>query len=224
MKITLHLISAITVCLIAVGSVSALTPNEVLVVYNSNPITPGNNPIFNIASEGVAKYYVSARGIPSANLLSLSQAPYTESCTETQYLATIATPISNYLSTHPNIKCIVLCYGIPSRIIYQPNYDMSVDSALTLLGNPGVPNAQGEFARHWGLNLSNPFRGKNAGFDDFRGSAENAMQVTIDGQQVTWKLNYLVCRLDGFGEPTTQQPACQTEMRLTISAGRGILR
>ena len=189
------------------------------VVYNTRPsIIP--------VSRAVADYYACSRSIPQGNVCGINTIT-AEAISHTEYLLTIASPLwTNYLSKpeYSHIKCIVLCYGIPSRIIYQPNYDMSVDSALALLGNPGVPNAQGEFARHWGLNLSNPFRGKNAGFDDFRGSAENAMQVTIDGQQVTWKLNYLVCRLDGFGEPTTQQPACQTEMRLTISAGRGILR
>lgn len=217
MKITLHLISAITVCLIAVGSVSALTPNEVLVVYNSNPITPGNNPIFNIASEGVAKYYVSARGIPSANLLSLSQAPYTENCTETQYLATIATPISNYLSTHPNIKCIVLCYGIPSWMsVPTSNGRQGIDSTLELLGNDGALDANKLIVSH-----QNPYYNKNVDFDEFRNSAANTINV---GSGQAWKLNYLVCRLDGFSEPTTQQPACRTGMRLTISAGRGILR
>ena len=191
--------------------VYAISPAEVLVVYNSNVFTPNNpsspdyNPDFDQESKAVAQYYASTRNIPVTNVIDLENAPYTEAVTHNQYRDFIASPLwTNYLSKpeYSHIKCIVLCYGIPSRIIYQPNYDMSVDSALTLLGNPGVPNAQGEFARHWGLNLSNPFRGKNAGFDDFRGSAENAMQVTLDGQQVTWKLNYLVTRLDAFSEPT----------------------
>ena len=175
----------------------ALNGSEVLVVYNTR------EPI-GASSATVAEYYAVQRNIPAQNRVGIDTRD-TEAVTEAEYRNFIASPLwTNYLSKpeYSHIKCIVLCYGIPSRIIYQPNYDMSVDSALTLLGNPGVPNAQGEFARHWGLNLSNPFRGKNAGFDDFRGSAENAMQVTLDGQQVTWKLNYLVTRLDAFSEPT----------------------
>ena len=192
-KLLLAVILTASLLLLGIAA-HALTPSEVLVVYNTESSVAS-------VSQTIAHYYANARDIPLTNVLGIETLT-TESGPDTHYLQYIATPISNYLSTHPNIKCIVLCYGIPSRIIYQPNYDMSVDSALTLLGNPGVPNAQGEFARHWGLNLSNPFRGKNAGFDDFRGSAENAMQVTIDGQQVTWKLNYLVTRLDAFSEPT----------------------
>ena len=203
MKFVIFILCLYLTCALTSAS-AALTSSEILVAYNANPITPVDHSDFDQASRTVAEYYASARGIPSRNLLGLTMAQYTEVITDTQYITSLARPISNYLSKpeYSHIKCIVLCYGIPSRIIYQPNYDMSVDSALTLLGNPGVPNAQGEFARHWGLNLSNPFRGKNTGFDDFRGSAENAMQVTIDGQQVTWKLNYLVTRLDAFSEPT----------------------
>jgi uncharacterized protein (TIGR03790 family) len=177
--------------------VAAINPQNVLVAWNENPAISST-------SQAVAIYYANARGIPSSNVVAL-QTTKEEWITDIYYIDQIASPLwTNYLSRpeYSHIKCIVLCYGIPSRIIYQPNYDMSVDSALTLLGNPGVPNAQGEFARHWGLNLSNPFRGKNAGFDDFRASAENAMQVTIDGHQVTWKLNYLVTRLDAFSQPT----------------------
>ncbi|NLN78572.1 MAG: hypothetical protein GX141_06615 [Armatimonadetes bacterium] len=133
--------------------VQALAPNEILVVYNANEDTPLEQPDFNVASRITAQYYAEQRSIPPENVVGLLQTPYTEAITDVWYRARIASPLwANYLSKleYSHIKCIVLCYGIPSRIIYQPNYDMSVDSALTLLGNPGVPNAQGEFARQPG--------------------------------------------------------------------------
>lgn len=186
----------------------AAQPNSVLVVYNANSNTPNNpksfeyNPAFNKASLAVAKYYASQRAIPEENLLGLPNALYTELINSSHYLSAIAAPIWKYLSTHPHINYIVLCYGIPSRISYQSNYDMSVDAALALLGNPGVPDAQGEFARHWGINSANPYCGKDIDFGTFKDSAENSLRVTQDGVAATWKLNYLVTRLDAYSQPT----------------------
>ena len=180
--------------LMTIGKSSALTANEVLTVYNTRqPIS--------LVSQAAAEYYANVRGLPTCNVLGISTPP-TESVSEVEYVNFIASPIWNYLSTHPHIKSIVLCYGIPSRITYQSNYDMSVDSALALLGNPGVPDAQGQFVRHWGLNSTNPYCGKNTDFGRFRDSAENAVQVTVDGQTNIWKLNYLVTRLDAYSQPT----------------------
>ena len=176
------------------GITHAFTPSEVLVVYNMDEsVAP--------VSQTTAEYYADARNIPSENLLGITPRS-DEIVSSVEYINQIATPIWNYLSTHPHIKCIVLCYGIPSRITYQTNYDMSVDSALALLGNPGVPDAQGQFVRHWGLNSTNPYCGKNTDFGRFRDSAENAVQVTVDGQTNIWKLNYLVTRLDAYSQPT----------------------
>ncbi len=172
----------------------AFTPSEILVVYNKDDsVAP--------VSQTAAEYYADARNIQPENILGIMPRPE-ELVPSTEYLDYIATPIWNYLSTRPHIKCIVLCYGIPSRITYQTNYDMSVDAALALLGNPGVPDAQGQFVRHWGLNSTNPYCGKNTDFGKFRDSAENAVQVTVDGQTKTWKLNYLVTRLDAYSQPT----------------------
>ncbi len=180
----------------------SLSASEVLVVYNANPLIPNHQPDFDAQTFAVARYYATVRSISNNSILGLPGAPYSELVSEDQYQLLIATPIWNYLSTRPHIKCIVLCYGIPSRITYQTNYDMSVDAALALLGNPGVPDAQGQFVRHWGLNSTNPYCGKNTDFGKFRDSAENAVQVTVDGQTQTWKLNYLVTRLDAYSQPT----------------------
>ena len=139
MKLLIYFTMAIIIVIGSAGGVRALAPSEVLVVYNANPFTPDDTPDFDAISSAVAHYYAQARLIPDANVVGLSQVPYSESIAETQYvhdyLNFIASPLwTNYLSKpeYSHIKCIVLCYGIPSRIIYQPNYDMSVDSALTL--------------------------------------------------------------------------------------------
>ena len=216
-------LAVLILCNLAISTAFALTSGEVLVVYNSRALPDPSSPDYELAcqiipaSEGVARYYAEVRNIPSSNVLGLSLLPFTESCNETQYINYIATPISNYLSTHPNIKCIVLCYGIPSWMsVPTSNGRQGIDSTLELLGNDGALDANKLIVSH-----QNPYYNKNVDFDEFRNSAANTINV---GSGQAWKLNYLVCRLDGFGEPTTQQPACQTEMRLTISAGRGILR
>lgn len=189
------------------GSSFALSANDVLVVFNSQELPDPSSPEYATAcqvvpaSRAIAEYYASMRQIPSNNLLGLPFAPFVEYVQETEldhsYTQYIATPISNYLSSHPQIRCIVLCYGVPSRILTTEGY-YSVDSALTVLGNV-APNV-----RHWGLEIGNPYLHKNADFDEFRDSPEN---VTIRGYPPqTWKLNYLVTRLDGFSTPTDPVP------------------
>jgi len=187
---------------VATGAGFALSPNEVLVAYNSRELPDPLSNEYAIASqvipasEGVARYYAGVRGIPSGNLLGLSQSPFTEYASENQYEAAIATPISTYLSTHPNIKCIVLCYGVPCRIsVPDPSNWNSVDAALMLLGNSGTPTA-----KHWGLGVTNPYYGKDTDFETFRDSPDNHLPGPGGS---TWKINYLVCRLDGYASPTT---------------------
>ena len=223
MKPVLWLSLALVLWMLFVCPAYALVAQEVLVVYNDSDLPLPGSEDYDLAyqiipaSKGVAEYYAKVRNIPSSNVLGLSLLPFTESCNETQYINYIATPISNYLSTHPNIKCIVLCYGIPSWMsVPTSNGRQGIDSTLELLGNDGALDANKLIVSH-----QNPYYNKNVDFDEFRNSSANTINV---GSGQAWKLNYLVCRLDGFGEPTTQQPACQTEMRLTISAGRGILR
>lgn len=197
MKLRLTITAVIMLMAVALASF-ALTPNEVLVVYNNQEPDPLSDDYALAcqvvpASEGVAKHYAAARGIPADNLLGLPAARFTEFCTTNEYLATIATPISNYLSTHPNIKCIVLCYGVPCQMACSGL--ASIDSALMLLGNTDVLNVE-----HWRLDRTNPYYNSNMRFDEFVNSPSN----TVAGpNNESWKINYLVCRLDGYASPTT---------------------
>lgn len=113
---------------VLIAPAMAFSPNEIVVVYSTS------STMIN-ASEGVALYYAQVRGIPQANILGINAPPY-ESTNSSSYIQSIATPISNYLSTHPNITVIVLCYGIPTTIYGTPHG--SVDSALMLMGNPNI--------------------------------------------------------------------------------------
>lgn len=60
----------------------AFTPNEVLVVYNNQPLPDPSSLEYATAiqivpaSEGVARYYAQARGIPASNLLGLPNASF----------------------------------------------------------------------------------------------------------------------------------------------------
>src|SRR6202050_2482273 len=87
----------------------AHSPNEVLLVYNSN------SPV----STAIANYYAAKRGI--TNILAvycedsaLSQT--NENIPYASYVSQIQTPISTYLSSHSGINFIVLTKGIPIRI------------------------------------------------------------------------------------------------------------
>ena len=170
----------------------ALDRRDVLVVYNS----------VSSPSQGVARYYQQGRLIADGNLLGCPMS--TERYVDEQYYVTyIATPISNYLSTHPNIRVIVLCYGVPYHIVCDPWWLAGVDSALTLLGNPNVLTT-----RHWNRHSSdypyfwnNPYYGKDTDFEAFRNSAENVVSGPDAPQG--WRMNYLVCRLCGYSQPTT---------------------
>lgn len=211
----LPLLLVVIVCVCAAAQTGlALSPHEVLVVYNARELPAPSSPDYAIAlqiipaSETVAMYYASARGIPASNLLGLPHASFYESSSASEYVAALATPIWNYLSLPENahIKCIVLCYGVPSRIEFQdPQFSglsqtCSVDGALTLLGNQGTPTLQ-----HWNIAVDDPYRHQNASFGSFRTSPRN-LSVLDDSvpalDHTSWKLNYLVCRLDGFSTPT----------------------
>ncbi|MHB9035085.1 MAG: TIGR03790 family protein [Armatimonadota bacterium] len=179
-------------CILSLGVIApaqAISPTDVLVVYNANSSIVS-------ASQGVALYYAQARAIPQANLIGLQTAT-TENVDSASYVNTIATPIWNVLSQHPEIKVIAMCYGVPSKIsIPVDPYGYSIDSALTLLGNPNVLNVT-----HWGLNLPNPYYNSSQDWETFRDSAANT--ISRGSGQQPWKMDYLVCRLDGYSVPTT---------------------
>jgi len=165
----------------------SLSPHEVLVVYNTDESVVAK-------SKGVADYYAVARCIPSKNIVGF-QFLANEDVAPLEYQNTIAAELNSYLSLPENahIKVIVLCYGIPSHFSNPVVNWGAVDSSLTILGNPGVPENP-----HHQLRITNPYCGKEVDFATFRNLRENA--VTKDG--TTWKLNYLVCRLEAYESPT----------------------
>ena len=87
---------------------SALEPEEILVVANTNVI------------EGVAlaRYYMRQRGIHRKNLLKVSVTDR-ETCSRNDYINKIALPIREYIcSGKPvsDIRCILVMYGLPLRV------------------------------------------------------------------------------------------------------------
>jgi uncharacterized protein (TIGR03790 family) len=97
---------------------NAQSPSTVLVVCNAN----------SAMSKGLARYYMSARKIPDANLVQVrwDSDDTRDSVTLGVYAATIAAPIYNKIRTLPRIDYIVLCRNLPSKIAGGT----SVDSAL----------------------------------------------------------------------------------------------
>jgi hypothetical protein len=130
---TLLLLLSMFVCSI-IPSYGGLTPNDILVVWNDNPSVA-------TASRGVAEYYCTQRGVPTANILKVTTVE-TEDIIPEKFAAQVYKPLMEHLVTHfgadPDdpascrIKCIVLCYGIPSRITDSVRH-CSTDSALTML-------------------------------------------------------------------------------------------
>lgn len=129
---------------------AGLVPNDILVVYNTSPLWRIDNDPQRNVSELVANYYCQARGIPESNKLGLNW-PYGGVANPVggeaaqplpEFAQRIYKPLMQHLQEHfgadPDdpascrIKCIVLCYGIPSRIT-DPVRHCSVDAILTTL-------------------------------------------------------------------------------------------
>ncbi|MFI5385589.1 MAG: TIGR03790 family protein [Fimbriimonadales bacterium] len=137
-----------------------------LVVYNAN----------SGASREIANYYVAARRIPQANLISIT-CPDGEEISEADFHATIEAPIQRRIQSNPNrIDFIVLDKGIPIRISDGQRY--SVDAWIAAAGLPITPIADLtpeslEKSQNPYFKSTEPFSSKRFGF-------------------------YLVTRLDGY--------------------------
>lgn len=83
----------------------ALNPEEILVIANRN------------ASKSIdlAKYYMKKRGIPKENLLKL-WVTNKEYCSRKEYEKRVASPVTRYIEQHPQIRCLVMMYGMPLKI------------------------------------------------------------------------------------------------------------
>jgi len=172
---------------------AALSPNEVVVVYNSSTANDGYDWS---ASKSVADYYCAARGIPSANEVGILFPYSTESTTPVRFNDDIATPLRAFLCERAGVastgtpdltadptKAIVLCYGIPLKILGAER-SASVDSAISLLFNTTSwgrePIGTGEANPYYYNNADNPLdrNGIPADFGEFRQSTYNSVPVT----------------------------------------------
>ena len=129
---------SLLVLLFSPAAYSSLNPSEILVVYNGNsenPLAP--------ASAAIADYYCGERGIPAANKFALTQLGRTsEDMLASEFASDVYIPLRNHLQStfgsdpaNPGadpIKCIVLCYGVPTQICTADRV-ASVDSVLTCL-------------------------------------------------------------------------------------------
>ncbi len=86
-----------------------LAPREVLVVANAN------------VSRGVslARYYMKRRKIPLSNLLILHTSSK-EDISFSTYRNTILFPVKKTIESNSHIRCILLFYGIPLKIVPSP--------------------------------------------------------------------------------------------------------
>src|ERR1039457_3354884 len=83
----------------------ALEPSQVLILVNKDiPI-----------SSQVGRMYERLRGIPAANVLSLSLGTERQISPE-QYWSKAAPPIRKYLEANPEVRCILTTTGVPYTI------------------------------------------------------------------------------------------------------------
>jgi uncharacterized protein (TIGR03790 family) len=83
----------------------ALTPEEVLVIANSNAAK----------SRGLATYYMEQRKIPPQNLVMIWMTDK-ETCTRFEYEAKAIPPIRRFLKANPQIRALVTLFGVPLKI------------------------------------------------------------------------------------------------------------
>jgi uncharacterized protein (TIGR03790 family) len=83
----------------------ALNPEEIAIVINHN----------NTDSLPLARYYQQKRNIPDQNIIQINTLTH-EGISRDEYNQHIALPVKTWLLDHPDIRCLVLMYGIPLRI------------------------------------------------------------------------------------------------------------
>ena len=92
------------------GGVSALEPEEVLVIANRDIPT----------SMKIAQYYCKQRGVPDENILTLSLgAVLKDTISRDDYDEQLAKQIRRHFFTHKllgKIKCLLTIYGVPFRV------------------------------------------------------------------------------------------------------------
>ena len=100
----------ILLILICCGGISALEPDEILVVANKDIEE----------SVQIARYYCEQRGVPDRNILGLPLgANLADTISREDYEKRLAEPIRRCFFTHKHlgkIKCLLLIYGVPFKV------------------------------------------------------------------------------------------------------------
>lgn len=183
-------------------------PANVLVVQNSN------SPM----SMRIAAYYMSARGVPSGNLASISTvdsgtSSANETVTYANYISQIGSPIWNYMTAHGlvnTIQYIVLTKGVPHKISTEvtggSSGGQSVDSMLASVDLVNPMQVSFEDTNH---NLLGTLY-----INRYWRSTQSFSHTTYGG--------YLVTRLDGYTEADAKalvdhaMAACTTPPHLLL--------
>jgi len=199
-RITICLASAFLIALCSTAS-SGLAPHNIAVIVNTNPNLNADPEDLITMSQAVGYYYSAQRGIPVGNIIEVysDKEEYVPAATYQALAAQIRAKLVTQLGVDPDdpasdpIQALVLCYGVPFKINAPVQDDQkSVDSFLTLLFNEDPDLGPLTFA-----GATNPYLGKDIDFASFRASPDNSIPCGDD----TYKMRYLVCRLDGYTDP-----------------------
>ena len=102
--------SCLPIVLACCGLATALEPNEILVIANTD----------HAASTRLARYYCERRGIPDGHVISVSLGTRLRgTISRADYESRLAHPIRRIFSTREDlahIKCLVTTYGVPYRV------------------------------------------------------------------------------------------------------------
>ncbi|MBI2842518.1 MAG: hypothetical protein HYX78_03880 [Armatimonadetes bacterium] len=202
-----------------------ISPHNVGVVANLHATLAG-------MSRRIADYYCATAGIPQANIIEINVWP-NEDIAQSDWsgesgwnlAGQIRSGLITQLGVDPAdpandpIQVLVLCYGVPSRILGDSGgltgEATSVDSYLTLLFNtdpdlgPDVIDGDSQYGYPGNHGVANPYYQKDQDFTEFRISAANS----ISYNENTYKMRYLVCRLDAYDSIMENVPGYGTMPR-----------
>ena len=192
---------------LAFPAVAALSPGEVVVVYNSsdewNVWNEAQGRNVNV-SKAVADYYCLVRDIPAENEVGIPWDYLIEAANPADFFTDVVPGLRSFLAARPGFdindpgsdptKAIVLCYGVPVKLT-GGEAASAVDSSLTLLFNttPWGRQPVSDYRSRW-YAVPNPFRivsyvNRRYDFGDFRASAGNAVIETAPSFHVVRMLS-----------------------------------
>ena len=207
------LANIVVLILVSLGfpAVAALSPGEVVVVYNSSDEWNDDHVPPRNVSKAVADYYcspITGRGIPAENVVGIPWADVVEAANPAAFFTDFVPVLKSFLTQRcidagvdpadpgsDPTKVIVLCYGVPLKL-QGDEAKASVDSALTLLfnTNPWGRQPVSYYLSPGSSAVSNRFRTAATAngrydFGDFRASAENAVSEAAPSFRVVRMLS-----------------------------------